>query len=181
MTADDDQNSSSEVSVKKISLKKINPQTDVKKVDDKKKDSKNDTSSSDPQPKNADPPVDLPDSVTRLDKMIKKPDWLSKNPAFNGGVSKVKFLENMLKEFKEAEQVINDKLETEKKVENSDDKKEESPSDKTEFKYSANNGKISNMDVHKSSDPEPKEKVQGKADLAEMELKLNSLKKEHEE
>ena len=113
--------------------------------------------------------------------MIKKPDWLSKNPAFNGGVSKVKFLENMLREFKDAEQVINDKLKTEKNAESSDDKKEESPSDKTEFKYSTNNGKISNMDVHKSSDPEPKEKDQGKADLAEMELKLNSLKKEHEE
>jgi len=39
--------------------------------------------------------------------MIKKPDWLNKNPAFNGKISKVKFLQNMIKEFKEAEEVIN--------------------------------------------------------------------------
>jgi len=46
--------------------------------------------------------------------MIKKPDWLNKNPAYNGKINKVTFLEKMLKEFKEAEKVINEKIEQEK-------------------------------------------------------------------
>ena len=115
VTADDD---NSEVSVKKISLKKVDPESDKKddktskvtdvvvKVSAEPKKSSIDEKTS-TKTKTADPPVDLPDSVTRLDKMIKKPDWINKNPAFNGKINKVNFLENMLKEFKEAEEVIN--------------------------------------------------------------------------
>ena len=33
--------------------------------------------------------LNLPDSVLRLDKMIKKDDWINSNKAYNGGVRKV--------------------------------------------------------------------------------------------
>ena len=59
---------------------------------------------------------------------------------------------------------------------NDDVSKTETDPKKKEFTYSANNGKISNNDVHKTL---ATESSQGTADLAEMELKLNSLKKEH--
>lgn len=63
----------------------------------------------------------------------------------------------------------------------------------TKFEYSVNHGKISNNDVHKilseteskksddSKGTDSKDQDRPTQDLAEMELKLSSLKKEHEE
>ena len=47
--------------------------------------------------------------------MMNKKDWLEKGTAMHKKNSNLKFLEKMLKKFQDAEKMINDKIEDEKK------------------------------------------------------------------
>lgn len=49
--------------------------------------------------------------------MIHKKDWVTENPAMVGKDSRLKFLENMQKEFDEAQEVIKNEISKEKENE----------------------------------------------------------------